>query len=171
LTSKIVADKTVDMSTNIFRQLMAVNQMTSKEPLGPMLTRTSRAVGNMLQKMFLKAGYDMSADEWAILANLVMLCDGQFQQQLADRTFKDKAAITRLIDGLEKKGLVKRFQDEKDRRQKKIFLTSKSSKLVKKLLPVAKRAQLKGQKDIEPAQLEIFKSVLRQIFKNASEPE
>ena len=171
MTSKIVADKTVDMSTNIFRQLMAVNQMTSKEPLGPMLTRTSRAVGNMLQKMFLKAGYDMSADEWAILANLVMLCDGQFQQQLADRTFKDKAAITRLIDGLEKKGLVKRFQDEKDRRQKKIFLTSKSSKLVKKLLPVAKRAQLKGQKDIEPAQLEIFKLVLRQIFKNASEPE
>ena len=171
MTSKIVADKTVDMSTNIFRQLMAVNQMTSKEPLGPMLTRTSRAVGNMLQKMFLKAGYDMSADEWAILANLAMLCDGQFQQQLADRTFKDKAAITRLIDGLEKKGLVKRFQDEKDRRQKKIFLTSKSSKFVKKLLPVAKRAQLKGQKDIEPAQFEIFKLVLRQIFKNASEPE
>jgi DNA-binding MarR family transcriptional regulator len=171
LTSKIVADKTVDMSTNIFGQLMVVNQMTSKEPLGPMLTRTSRAVGNMLQKMFFKAGYDMSADEWAILANLVMLCDGQFQQQLADRTFKDKADITRLIVGLEKKGLVKRVQDEKDRRQKKIFLTSKSSKLVKKLLPVAKRAQLKGQKDIEPAQLEIFKLVLRQIFKNASEPE
>jgi len=150
---------------------MPVKQKTRKEPLGSMLTRTSRAVGNMLQKIFLKAGHDISADEWAILANLAMICDGQFQQQLADRTFKDKAAITRLIDGLEKKRLVKRVQDEKDRRQKKIFLTSKSSKLVKKLLPVAKRAQLKGQKDIEPAQLEIFKSVLRQIFKNASEPE
>ena len=150
---------------------MPVKQKTRKEPLGPMLTRTSRAVGNMLQKMFLKAGHDISADEWAILANLAMICDGQFQQQLADRTFKDKAAITRLIDGLEKKRLVKRVQDEKDRRQKKIFLTFKSSKLVTKLLPVAKRAQLKGQKDIEPAKLEIFKSVLRQIFKNASEPE
>jgi DNA-binding MarR family transcriptional regulator len=79
---------------------MPVKQMTSKEPLGPMLTRTSRAVGSMLQKMFLNEGHDLSADEWAILANLKMLCDGQFQQQLADRTFKDKAAITRLIDGL-----------------------------------------------------------------------
>ena len=136
-----------------------------------MLTRTSRAVGNMLQKMFLEAGYDLSADEWAILANLALLCDGQFQQQLADRTFKDKAAMTRLIDGLEKKGLVKRIQDEKDRRQKKIFLTSKSSKFVKKLLPVAKQAQARGQNDIDPADLEIFKSVLRQIFKNASELE
>jgi len=150
---------------------MPLKQLPIKEPLGPMLTRTSRAVGSMLQKMFLNEGHDLSADEWAILVNLKMLCDGQFQQQLADRTFKDKAAITRLIDGLETKGLVKRVQDKNDRRQKKIFLTSKSSKLVKKLLPVAKRAQLKGQKDIEPAQLEIFKLVLRQIFKNASEPE
>ena len=150
---------------------MPGKQKTRKEPLGPMLTRTSRAVGNMLQKMFLKAGHDISADEWAILASLAMICDGQFQQQLADRTFKDKAAMTRLIDGLEKKGLVKRFQDEKDRRQKKIFLTSKSSKLVKKLLPVAKQAQARGQNDIDSADLEIFKSVLRQIFKNASELE
>jgi len=150
---------------------MSEKQTPMKEPLGPMLTRTSRAVGNMLQKMFIKAGHDLSADEWAILANLALLCDGQFQQQLADRTFKDKAAMTRLIDGLEKKGLVKRIQDEKDRRQKKIFLNSKSSKLVKKLLPVAKQAQARGQNDIDSADLEIFKSVLRQIFKNASELE
>lgn len=150
---------------------MPVKQMTSKEPLGPMLTRTSRAVGNMLQKMFLKAGHDISADEWAILANLKMLCDGQFQQQLADRTFKDKAAITRLIDGLEKRRLVKRVPDLNDRRQKKIFLTKKSSELMKKLFPVAKRAQIKGQQGIDSEHLEIFKSVLRQIFKNASESE
>ena len=171
MTNKIVDVKTVDKSTNISKLIMSEKQTPVKEPLGPMLTRTSRAVGNMLQKMFLEAGYDLSADEWAILANLALLCDGQFQQQLADRTFKDKAAMTRLIDGLEKKGLVKRFQDEKDRRQKKIFLTSKSSKLVKKLLPVAKQAQARGQNDIDSADLEIFKSVLRQIFKNASELE
>ena len=113
----------------------------------------------------------MSADEWAILTNLAMLQDGQFQQQLADRTFKDKAAITRLIDGLEKKGFVKRVPDLNDRRQKKIFLTKKSSELVKKLFPVAKQVQVKGQRGIDPEHLEIFKSVLRQIFKNASEAE
>ena len=150
---------------------MSVKENPVKEPLGPMLTRTSRAVGNMLQKMFLKAGHDVSPDEWAILANLSMLCDGQFQQQLADRTFKDKAAVTRLIDGLEKKGLVKRVADDKDRRQKTIFLTPKSSDLVEKLFPIAVKAQQKGQQEIEPAHLEIFKSVLRQIFKNASKSE
>lgn len=171
MTFKIVDDKTVDKSTNILGFHMSVKQTTSKEPLGPMLTRTSRAVGNMLQKMFFEAGYDLSADEWAILANLAMLCDGQFQQQLADRTFKDKAAITRLIDGLEKRKLVKRVQDEKDRRQKKIFLTPKSSKLVKEILPVAKKAQLKVQQGIEPEKLDVFKSVLRQIFENARDSE
>jgi len=150
---------------------MSEKNLSSKEPLGPMLTRTSRAVGNLLQRMFFKAGHDVSPDEWAILANLSMLQDGQFQQQLADRTFKDKASVTRLIDGLEKKGLVKRVPDVTDRRQKKIFLTPKSSELVKKLFPVAKQAQLKGQQAIDPEHLEIFKSVLKQIIKNAGESE
>ena len=170
MTENIVDDTTVDKST-IFGEEMSEKKLPSKEPLGPMLTRTSRAVGNMLQKMFLKAGHDVSPDEWAILANLSMLCDGQFQQQLADRTFKDKAAVTRLIDGLEKKWLVKRVPDVTDRRQKKIFLTKKSSELVMNLLPVAKQAQLKGQRGIDPEHLEIFKSVLKQIFKNAGESE
>ncbi len=150
---------------------MAVKKQLNKEPLGPMLTRTSRAVGNMLQNLLIEAGHDISADEWAILANLAMLCDGQFQQQLADRTLKDKAAITRLIDGLEKKGFVKRVADEKDRRQKRIFLTKKSSEQINTLLPVAKKAQLKVQQGIEPEKLDIFKSVLRQIFKNANGSE
>ena len=44
-------------------------------------------------------------------------------------------------------------------------------KTMKKLLPVAKQAQARGQNDIDSADLEIFKSVLRQIFKNASELE
>jgi hypothetical protein len=42
---------------------------------------------------------------------------------------------------------------------------------MKKLFPVAKRAQIKGQQGIDSEHLEIFKSVLRQIFKNVSESE
>jgi len=150
---------------------MTEKQSLTKEPLGPMLTRTSRAVGSMLQQMFVAAGHDMSADEWAVLANLKMLQDGQFQQQLADRTFKDKAAITRIIDGLEKRALVKRVSDEKDRRQKRIYLAGKSNELMKKLFPVARKAQLKVQQGISTENIEIFKSVLKQIFINASEPK
>jgi DNA-binding MarR family transcriptional regulator len=171
LTIKIVDDKTVDKSTNIPGLTMTEKQSLTKEPLGPMLTRTSRAVGSMLQQMFVASGQEMSADEWAVLANLKMLQDGQFQQQLADRTFKDKAAITRIIDGLEKRGLVKRVADQKDRRQKKIYLTLKSNELMEKLFPVAEKAQHKVQQGIKKEDLETFKSVLRQIFINASEAE
>jgi DNA-binding MarR family transcriptional regulator len=171
LTDKIVDDKTVDKSTNILRLTMSEKQTPIKEPLGPMLTRTSRTVGSMLQQMFVDSGHDLSADEWSVLANLKMLQDGQFQQQLADRTFKDKAAITRLIDGLEKKELVKREAGQKDRRQKKIYLTPKSSQLMEKLFPVAMKAQQKVQQGIKIEDLETFKTVLRQIFTNASQAE
>jgi len=47
-------------------------KLPSKEPLGPMLTRTSRAVGNMLQKMFLKAGHDVSPDEMGLFLQICL---------------------------------------------------------------------------------------------------
>jgi DNA-binding MarR family transcriptional regulator len=150
---------------------MSDNKFQIKEPLGPMLTRASRAVSNMLQQMFLESGQNLTADEWAILANLTMLKDGQFQQQLADRTCKDKAAMTRLIDGLEKRGLAKRVPDEKDRRQKRIFLTQKSRDLMQVLFPVAKKAQLKVQQGVTAEELDLFKLVLRKIFINTGEAE
>jgi len=150
---------------------MPENKSQTQEPLGPMLTRTSRAVSTMLQRLFLESGQNLTADEWAVLANLTMLRDGQFQQQLADRTCKDKAAMTRLIDGLEKRALVKRVPDERDRRQKRIYLTQKSRDLMKVLFPVAKKAQLKVQQGVTAEELDVFKSVLKKIFINAGEAQ
>ncbi|MBM4311038.1 MAG: MarR family transcriptional regulator [Deltaproteobacteria bacterium] len=137
------------------------------EPVGPMLIRTARAVGNMLQRMFVSRGFDISAEHWTIMANLFFRQNGQFQQQLADRTYKDKAAITRLVDGLEKRGLVIREEDNTDRRQKKIYLTEKGEKLMDELLPVAKMAQKRGLQGVEPEKMVVFEEVLQQIFKNA----
>lgn len=122
----------------------------------------------MLQQMFVAEGHVLTADEWSPLINLKLFQDGQFQQQLADRTMKDKAAITRLIDGLEKKGLVRRMADEKDRRQKKVYLSGNAEDLVQELFPVARTAQVRVQQGITSEELKIFKSVLNKIFMNAA---
>lgn len=145
-----------------------MNKLPIREPLGPLLIRTSRAVGKMLQQMFVAEGHDLSADEWALLINLKLFQDGQFQQQLADRIFKDKAAITRLVDGLGKKGLVCRMADDKDRRQKKVYLSRTAEDLVQQLFPVARTAQVRVQQGITPEELKIFRSVLNKIFANAA---
>lgn len=150
---------------------MNADNRMEQEPVGPMLIRTARAVGNMLQRMFVSHGFDISAEHWTILVNLFFRQNGQFQQQLADRTYKDKAAITRLIDGLEKRGLVIREEGSSDRRQKKIYLTEKGEKLMLKLFPVAEMAQKCGLQGIDPEKVYVFQEVLQQIFKNANERE
>ena len=54
--------------------------------------------------------------------------NGQFQQQLADGSYKDKTTLTRQIDGLEKRNLIVRVPDKIDRRQKRGYLTNKGKR-------------------------------------------
>ena len=48
------------------------------------------------------------------------------QQKIADSIRKDKNSVTKLVDALEKKGLVRREQDSRDHRSKIITLTKKA---------------------------------------------
>ncbi|MCQ2186942.1 MAG: MarR family transcriptional regulator [Bacteroidales bacterium] len=51
------------------------------------------------------------------------------QQKMADLMQKDKNSITKLVDALEKKGLVVRRKDETDRRSNLLVLTSEAEGL------------------------------------------
>jgi len=51
--------------------------------------------------------------------------DGATQEELTALVGVDKAMTTRVIHSLESKGLVKRVQDTKDKRQNKIYKTDK----------------------------------------------
>lgn len=48
------------------------------------------------------------------------------QQRMADTIHKDKNSVTKLVDALEKKGLITRRQDRNDRRSNTLFPTEKS---------------------------------------------
>lgn len=58
------------------------------------------------------------------------------QQELADKTFKDKASLTYLINNLEKRNLVARQEDPNDRRNKLIIVTEQGRALQKKMEPL-----------------------------------
>ena len=73
--------------------------------IGYLVGRTSRAIVKRLTKKFQDFGYDISYEQWSILIHLYRK-DGRTQQDLARTAVKDKAAITRLINGLEKKNIV-----------------------------------------------------------------
>lgn len=61
--------------------------------------------------------------------------DGINQQEIADITLRDKSSITYLIDNLVKRQMVKRVEDEADRRNNLIFLTDEGNNLRGTLMP------------------------------------
>jgi DNA-binding MarR family transcriptional regulator len=69
----------------------------------------------------------------------VMVClwkkDGVNQQEIADLTLRDKSSMTYLLDNLVKRKMVKRVEDESDRRNKLIYLTKEGNDLKEQLNP------------------------------------
>ena len=61
--------------------------------------------------------------------------DGINQQEIADLTLRDKSSMTYLLDNLAKRRLVKRVEDDEDRRNKLIYLTTEGRELRRQLHP------------------------------------
>jgi len=82
-----------------------------------------------------EAGYLITHEE---LGALVLLGrqDGVTQTSLADTLAKDKAVITRLLNGLVRKGWVDRKSDAKDRRIVRAWLTPGGREAIRKISPL-----------------------------------
>lgn len=61
--------------------------------------------------------------------------DGVNQQEIADKTLRDKSSMTYLIDNLTKRDMVTRVEDENDRRNKLVYLTAEGKGLQEQLNP------------------------------------
>jgi len=138
-----------------------------KNSMGTLIGRTSHAILNKLQKRFREEGHTITVEQWQLLINLNNTND-QYHQQLAENTFKEKSTTTRILDGLEKKSLVRRVVDIADRRQKRIRITAKGCTLLGKLKPLALDVQGRALKGLDLERLEVCQDILLQIYGNVT---
>jgi DNA-binding MarR family transcriptional regulator len=87
-----------------------------------MIGKVSMAINRKLYRDFKSAGLEFTPEQWTVLYCLWEK-DGVTQQELCNKTFKDKPSMTRLIDNLEKLNYVVRIADATDRRTNIIHLT------------------------------------------------
>ena len=88
------------------------------------------------------------------------------QQAIADVIQKDKNSVTKFIDSLEKKGLVYRAVNKKDRRINDIIVSEEGMKLKSKTTEVAINMMRNVLKDIKEEDLISFDKVMNQIKSN-----
>jgi len=120
-----------------------------------------------LNKIFQDHGFNLTPEQFLVMDTL--WDDGVLsQQQIADIIIKDKNSVTKLIDALEKKGLVIRKTDEQDRRLNKIHLTEKALSLKESITIIALESTDRIIKDIPKEDLINFVKVLNKMSNNMS---
>lgn len=112
-----------------------------------------------------KNGIDVTPEQYLVLD---ILWDNQplSQQKIADMIQKDKNSVTKIIDSLEKKNLVSRMVDKKDRRINIIELTKEGRDLEKIATEVAIKFMNDTIQDIDERDLDSFVKVMRQMKNN-----
>jgi len=123
------------------------------------------AVARRMQKNFRDAGLEITIEQWSILYHLWKE-DGLSQQDLCNRTYRDKPSITRLIDNLEKIKLVKRTADKDDKRKNLIFLTDAAKELQQTTIELANQTMDEALVGISKDEIETVKNVLQKVYDN-----
>lgn len=144
---------------------MAGNQFKRGELYSVINGMASTAVARRLQKNFRAAGLDITIEQWSILYHLWKE-DCLSQQELCNRTFRDKPSITRLIDNLEKQKLVKRVSSAEDKRINMVCLTDNARQLQEKTLEIANETMDEALIGVNREEIEMVKNVLQKVYDN-----
>lgn len=125
----------------------------------------STAVARRLQKNFKQAGIEITIEQWSVLYHLWKE-DGLSQQELCNRSFRDKPSITRLVDNLEKLKLVKRVPSRDDRRINTVFLTELARQLQDETMDMANLTLNEALVGVTKEEVEVCKAVLQRVYNN-----
>ena len=136
-----------------------------EDSIGYAVNRTAAIMRNSLQKAFSEVNDEITVDYWVIL-NRLWSRDGWIQSDLARMTHKDNASMTRMLDGMEKKGIILRRPDDSDRRANLVYLTQKGRDLEVHLKKIARANMNKAIKNLTVEEINAVKQILDKIHDN-----
>jgi DNA-binding MarR family transcriptional regulator len=131
--------------------------------VGPLIGRVRVTLLDALDEAFLP--YNVTAAQYMIIAMLVSGADSA--SQICRGISYDAGAMTRMIDRLEQRGLLRRVRVADDRRTQKLELTEEGKALYPKMRATAMTVTnrfLRGFTKTEARQLESF---LKRMLENA----
>lgn len=152
-------------ATNI---LMSEQTYIPNESIGYLTARVKREMTRLLARKLYETGREITAEQYRLLI-MLWIEDGRNQQDLADLYGKDKTSIARMLQTMEKNGLITRVPDDKDKRNNLLYITNKGSEIRARLFPLLQSTIENTEAGIEAEQLNGCKQVLRQMIDNLSQ--
>ena len=102
---------------------------------------------------------------WRVLAAL-REGDGRRMGDLSETTSIEVSTLTRLVDNMEKKGLVARRRDAADARAVALHVTPAGRRLTQRITPIAERYESVALAGFTAAEADILKAALRRLYRN-----
>ena len=102
---------------------------------------------------------------WRVLAAL-REGDGRRMGDLSETTSIEVSTLTRLVDNMEKKGLVARRRDAVDARVVALHVTPAGRRLAQRITPIAERYESVALAGFTAAEADILKAALRRLYRN-----
>ena len=102
---------------------------------------------------------------WRVLAAL-REGDGRRMGDLSETTSIEVSTLTRLVDNMEKKGLVARRRDASDARVVALHVTPAGRRLTQRISPIAERYESVALAGFTAAEADVLKAALRRLYRN-----
>jgi DNA-binding MarR family transcriptional regulator len=136
--------------------------------IGFWIHRVYQASRNEMYREFREHGEEITPEQWAVLIRLWEQ-DGRSQSEISDATFRDRPTMSRIVDGMEARGLLERRVNPSDGRVRTIHLTRRGRELQKKLVPVVQRIVGRLVAGIPERDLVTTRATLKRMFENVAE--
>jgi MarR family transcriptional regulator, organic hydroperoxide resistance regulator len=135
------------------------------ESLGYLAYEASGAIRKQIGRELARNKYPIKAEQFAALV-YIWDEDGQPQRVLAEKLYRDKTTVARVVTGIESLGLIQRRPGQEDAREKRVFLTASGKKLMTKVTQLVQEILELAEKGIDPREIRICKDVLRRVRQN-----
>lgn len=106
-----------------------------------------------------------SLQMWRVLAALREK-DGRRMGELSATTSIEVSTLTRLVDQMEKKGMVARRRDPADARAVALFVTAVGRRLTQRIVPIAERYEQVALEGFGAREVATLKAALRRLYAN-----
>ena len=128
-----------------------------------LLNRAGARIASAFNDEMRRLGTSLQA--WRVLAALREK-DGRRMGDLSATTSIEVSTLTRLVDNMEKEGLLARRRDASDTRAVLVQVTPAGKQLTRRIVPIAERYEKVALKGFGGAEAETLKAALRRLYAN-----
>ena len=124
-----------------------------------------KAYRRFAQARLSAAGIDITIDQWLVLKTIHESADVTLQQ-VGAAVFKDFASVTRIVQLLERKGLLRRKPHPNDGRRSELALTGAGESVIRTVEPIAQAYRRQALEGVDAEAVARLRAVLKRITEN-----